>query len=308
MDVDYDPRDKQVDVFVVDNDPVVQTVPVVGPGVAISALAAVHEGCSASFTVRLNAPPTANVTIDVSSDNAAVTVAPMTLAFTMDDYATEQTVTVMAAEDDDSVHIPGVMISLAVSSMDMDYDGSRRDCGGLRRRQRSRGSESRGSSARCRGSCRSARLPPWSKATSDSFTVSLSVAPTAEATIDISSDNAAVTVAPMSLTFTADNYAHAAERDGDGRPGRHDSEHGSAALSLDGVLHGRGLRRSRAGRWRRSSSPTTIPWFERVEVPGPTVTETVTRTVTRTVTVPAAPAAPAAAPGVIGSTSFGHGD
>ena len=69
--------------------------------VAISPLAAVQEGGSGSFMVRLTTVPTADVTIAVSSDNPAVTVAPMSLTFTADNYGTLQTVTVMAAEDDD---------------------------------------------------------------------------------------------------------------------------------------------------------------------------------------------------------------
>ena len=53
---------------------------------------------------------------------------------------------------------------------------------------------------------------------SGSFTVTLNSAPTDDVTIAVSSDNAAVTVAPMSLTFTADGLRRAADGHGDGLP------------------------------------------------------------------------------------------
>ena len=64
---------------------------------------AVAEGGSATYTVVLDAEPTADVTIAITSDNADVTVQPASLAFTPGNWQTAQTVTVSAARDDDSV-------------------------------------------------------------------------------------------------------------------------------------------------------------------------------------------------------------
>ena len=124
-DMDYQGLDKTVAVFVADN--TVVDVPV-AEGVAslvVSSLASVKEGESGSITVRLNTAPAAAVTIAVSSENADVTVEPMSLTFTVDDFATAQTVTVAASEDDDSDHGSAV-ISLMASSTDTDYEGQGR--------------------------------------------------------------------------------------------------------------------------------------------------------------------------------------
>ena len=119
-DTDYDTRDKTVAVFVADNDPVEVAIDEDVAGLAISPLAAVIEGQSGSFTVRLNTAPTADVTIAVSSDNTDVTVEPMSLTFTMDDYAMGQSVMVTAADDADTAH-DSAAITLMVSSTDSDY-------------------------------------------------------------------------------------------------------------------------------------------------------------------------------------------
>jgi hypothetical protein len=120
--MDYQGLDKTVAVFVADN--TVVDVPV-AEGVAslvVSSLASVKEGESGSITVRLNTAPTAAVTVAVSSDNADVTVEPMSLTFTAANYSELQSVTVTAAVDDDTEHARAT-ISLAVTSADMDYQG-----------------------------------------------------------------------------------------------------------------------------------------------------------------------------------------
>ena len=63
----------------------------------------VTEGATATFEVSLAAEPTATVTVTVTSgDTGAATVSPSPLTFTTSDYATAQTVTVTAVEDDDA--------------------------------------------------------------------------------------------------------------------------------------------------------------------------------------------------------------
>jgi glucose/arabinose dehydrogenase len=66
----------------------------------------VDEGSTATFTVRLAAAPSSNVTVNVarSSGDSDVTVNPATLTFTPSNWSTPQTVTVSAAQDADSTN------------------------------------------------------------------------------------------------------------------------------------------------------------------------------------------------------------
>ena len=81
------------------------------PGVLLSAsVLTLAEGGSGSYTVRLAAPPSASVTVTITSSNAEVTVddtdgmttgVQNTLTFTTGNWDAAQTVTVSADEDDD---------------------------------------------------------------------------------------------------------------------------------------------------------------------------------------------------------------
>ena len=83
-------------------------------GVLLSAASlTLAEGGSGSYTVRLAARPSADVTVAITSDNAEVTVDDTdamtagdqdTLTFTTTDWAMAQRVTVRAAEDDDTAN------------------------------------------------------------------------------------------------------------------------------------------------------------------------------------------------------------
>ena len=65
----------------------------------------VNEGSSNTYTVQLLSKPTNTVAIDVSvTDNLDVSVDKPSLTFTTDDWSTAQTVTVEAAQDDDSTN------------------------------------------------------------------------------------------------------------------------------------------------------------------------------------------------------------
>ncbi|MBF2760016.1 MAG: hypothetical protein ISN28_07055 [Ectothiorhodospiraceae bacterium AqS1] len=69
---------------------------------------AITEGASSAFTVRPATQPSANVTVSltqgvVGAANPDVSFTPATLTFTTQDWATAQTVTVFAAEDDDEI-------------------------------------------------------------------------------------------------------------------------------------------------------------------------------------------------------------
>ena len=70
------------------------------------------EGATDSFTVKLNTQPSGDVTVTVSSDDGAAAsvssdggatqAGSVDLTFTVDNWATEQTVTVTGVEDDDT--------------------------------------------------------------------------------------------------------------------------------------------------------------------------------------------------------------
>ena len=75
------------------------------PGVTVSPTdLTVDEGGTGTYTVALNTQPSADVTVTVNdpTGNTDVTADPASLTFTTTNWATAQTVTVSAAEDDDS--------------------------------------------------------------------------------------------------------------------------------------------------------------------------------------------------------------
>ncbi len=85
----------------IDNDP---------PGLTVSETdLSVPEGGSASYTVRLVTQPTDDVTITVErvTGDEDLTASPDTLTFTNSDWSMQQTVTILAAEDDDGAASPG---------------------------------------------------------------------------------------------------------------------------------------------------------------------------------------------------------
>ena len=97
------------------------TVTVMAPGVTVSeANLSVTEGGTGTYTVVLDAAPTANVVITPASDNSEVTFSPSTLTFTADTWSIAQGVTVSAAEDDDAVN-DGAVLSHTAASTDSNY-------------------------------------------------------------------------------------------------------------------------------------------------------------------------------------------
>ncbi len=99
-----------------DNDP---------PGIMTSETAlTVPEGGSASYTVVLVTQPTADVTITVErvTGDEDLTASPDTLTFTNSNWSMQQTVTILAAEDDDGAASPG-QFHHNVSSPGTVYDG-----------------------------------------------------------------------------------------------------------------------------------------------------------------------------------------
>ncbi len=90
----YDGETEDVDIDIRDND--VAEIVLAPTDLTIS------EGSEASYTVRLLAEPSGMVTVVIASDDTDVTVGDGSLTFTADDWYTVQTVTVHAAQDDDT--------------------------------------------------------------------------------------------------------------------------------------------------------------------------------------------------------------
>ena len=78
----------------------------------------VREGESGTWEVALASEPTGTVTVDVSSQDPDVTVAPASLTFTVSDWSEFQTVTVHVADDDEPEEDATVSISHAASGAD----------------------------------------------------------------------------------------------------------------------------------------------------------------------------------------------
>ncbi|MBX7147562.1 hypothetical protein K1X76_00630 [bacterium] len=96
------------------------------PGYTVSAISGPtsEAGGTATFTVKLNSRPTANVVIPVSSSNTDEgTVSPATLTFTPGNWSTNQTVTVTGVDDDivDVDHQYDIVLAQPTDSDDDDY-------------------------------------------------------------------------------------------------------------------------------------------------------------------------------------------
>ena len=95
-------------------------------GITLSALAAITEGESGTYTVKLNTQPSSDVVISLTvSGSSDVTIADTdgetagvqnTLTFTSTDWSTAQTVTVTAGEDDDAVNDAAVIAHAVVDA------------------------------------------------------------------------------------------------------------------------------------------------------------------------------------------------
>jgi len=90
-----------------------------------SGLTTTEAGGTATFTVRLNTRPTANVVINLTSNNTNEgTVLPVSLAFTSANWSTPQTVTVKGVDDDvDDGNVAYTIITSNTISTDTKYSG-----------------------------------------------------------------------------------------------------------------------------------------------------------------------------------------
>ena len=149
----------------------------------------VREAGSATYTVQLTTQPTTAVTVTVSDMGSDVTVAPASLSFSTSDWDTAQTVTVSAAEDDNSTDDK---VTLTHTAAGADYNSVRRLV------------------VTVTDNDRSLVLSPSAvtvdEASSATYTVKLATQPTEAVTVTVSGMASDVTVAPASLSFSTSNW------------------------------------------------------------------------------------------------------
>ncbi len=169
-------------------------------GVTLSSTAlTVTEGRTASYTIRLNTPPSATVSILPQTFNADVaTVSPATpssLDFTTSNWNMPQTVTVMGVEDTNRNH-ESVQLTHAVRSSDATYAALTPDTVTVNVTDND-----------TPGVTVSPNVLAVNEGETGEYRLSLSTLPTAPVTIAVSNpDASAVTLSATSLTFTTDNW------------------------------------------------------------------------------------------------------
>jgi regulation of enolase protein 1 (concanavalin A-like superfamily) len=163
-------------------------------------LVTTESGGTATFTVRLDSRPTANVDIALSSSKTGEgTVLPASLTFTSANWSTPQTVTVMGVNDNvNDSDTAYTIATAAATSVDANYNGTdAADVSVVNTDNDTAGITVTG-----------ANLTTTEAGGSATFTVQLNTQPTAGVTIGLSSsDTSEGTVAPLSLTFTSANWS-----------------------------------------------------------------------------------------------------
>src|SRR6185295_4519537 len=163
-------------------------------------LTTTEAGGTATFTVKLNSQPTANVTIGLSSSNTAEgTVSPASLTFTAANWSTAQTVTLTGVDDFvDDGDIGYTIVTAAAVSSDSNYSGlNPADVSATNSDDDTAGFTVTPTSG----------LTTTEAGGTATFTMKLTSQPTANVVIGVSSSNTAEgTVSPSSLTFTSANW------------------------------------------------------------------------------------------------------
>ncbi len=165
-----------------------------------------NEGESATYTVVLDTQPVGNVLISVFA-SPGISAQPDELTFTPGNWQTAQTVTVSAAQDDDttdgtavifhgigagpgsayvSVTVPGVNVSITDDDEPTPQPAQQEEPGSV--------------------TLSAANLLIREGDPAATYTVVLDVEPTENVVIAVSSDNGDVTAQPASLTFTTGNW------------------------------------------------------------------------------------------------------
>ena len=166
----------------------------VGGTISITALE-VAEGDTGHYTIVLDTKPTADVTVEIQvPEDTDIAVSPLTLTFTADTWNTPQTVTVTATQDDDAVADDPVTLTHAVSGGD--YEGvTTADV------------EVTIIEDDTTGVTISITALEVAEGDTGRYTIVLDTEPTADVTVEIQApEDTDITVAPLTLTFTADNW------------------------------------------------------------------------------------------------------
>ena len=179
------------------------------PGVRVAPTSlTVREGRSQTYRVALNNPPTATVTVDVTSDHAEVTVDKASLTFTTGNWGTEQTVTVSAAQDADTAD-DRATVRHAVTSGDPGYNGISVAAVNVTVDDDD-----------TPGMTVTPRTLEVNEGGNATYTVKLNSLPTGDVTVAITSDDTgAATVSPGDADLHAHGLEHGQDGDGDGRLG-----------------------------------------------------------------------------------------
>ncbi len=156
----------------------------------------IEEGSTGTLQIKLSATPTRDVIVHLSKTNPDITLSPASLTFTASNYSTAQSVTLSAADDDDTDHesdtitlrasggiiAPNVTVSVAITDDDAPSSAIEVTPTGTL-------SVGEGSSG--------------------TLSIKLGAAPNANVTISLSKTNSNITLSPASLTFTVSNYSTA---------------------------------------------------------------------------------------------------
>ncbi len=178
------------------------TVTIYKAGVAVGAVSgqATEAGGTATFTVRLTGPPSANVRIGVSSgDSGEGRVAPAALDFTTTTWNTAQTVTVTGVDDSvpDGTQTWDVDLG-APTSADGSYSGLAARTVSVTTVDDDTGLAVDPTTL--------ALTEEDATAGSGTYTVALATLPSGPVTVSVTSGDAAVTVSPGALTYGTTNW------------------------------------------------------------------------------------------------------
>jgi hypothetical protein len=164
-----------------------------------SGLVTTESGGTATFTVALASPPTADVTIGLASDTPTEgTASPTSLSFTPDNWRIPQTVTVTGVDDQvaDGPRVYNIVTSPATST-DARYMGLDPDDVEVTNLDNDPGVSVQGAND----------VVTTESGATATFTVTLNAAPTATVTLGLSSSDVSEgTVSPAQLTFTPANW------------------------------------------------------------------------------------------------------
>ena len=168
-------------------------------GVTVSvATLTVDEGSSGAYTMRLNTEPSNTVTITVGGASGDVTVSGSPLTFTTSNYGTAQTVTVNAAEDNDTTN-DSATLTHGTTSSDTTYGASL--------------SIQDVSVTVTDNDTPGVTVEPTTlsvnEGSSSTYTVKLNTEPTHNVTVTVGGASGEVSVTGSPLTFTTSNYGTA---------------------------------------------------------------------------------------------------